>query len=111
MLCRAELRQSSVLHCLPAVRLPLLLRLLPTFIRKGTQCSIFTMLSVFEYKYIKTLRIAGHLSKVKLPENFESIQVHCNEVLVHLCCPDMQEAFALQDRDRAEPSSSVNEFP
>lgn len=64
------------------------------------------MLSVFEYKYIKTLRIAGHLSKVKLPENFEFIEVHSNEILVHLCCPNLQEAFALQDRDRTEPSSS-----
>lgn len=69
------------------------------------------MLSVFEYKYIKTSRIAGHLSKVKPPGNFESIQVHKNKRLVHLCCPDMEEVFALQDRDRAEPSSSVNEFP
>lgn len=66
------------------------------------------MLSGFEYKYIKTQRIAGHFSKVKPPGNFESIQVHKNEILVH---PDMQEAFAFQDRDRAEPSSSVNEFP
>lgn len=69
------------------------------------------MSSGFEYKYIKTLRIAGHLSKVKLPGNFESIQVHNNEILVHLSRPDVQEAFALQDRGRAEPSSSVNEFP
>lgn len=68
------------------------------------------MLSGFEYKYMKTLRIAGHFSKVKPPGNFESIQVHNNKILVHLCCPDMQEAFGFQDKHRAEPSSSVNEF-
>lgn len=70
------------------------------------------MLSAIEYKHIKTERITGHLSKGKLPGNFVSIWVYEDEILVHLCCPEAQEVFALQNRDKAELSSCMNiQFP
>lgn len=66
------------------------------------------MLNTFEYKHIKTQGITGRLGTVKPPESIVSIQVHEDEILVHLCCPEAWEVFDLQNGDRTEPSSCAN---